>query len=40
MKMSLNNSGDTITLLDKNGDKRDSFEYASSSEGVAIETSH
>lgn len=40
MPMSLNNSGDTITLLDGQGAKVDEFQYATSSEGLRLETGH
>lgn len=38
--MSLNNSGDEITLLDQSLGERDRFSYSSSSEGVKITTGH
>jgi hypothetical protein len=38
--MSLNNFGDTITLLDAEGAERDRFEYGPTEEGVEIETGH
>ncbi len=40
MRMSLNNSGDEIVLLDAGNVVRDSFQYASSSEGAVITTGH
>ena len=39
-RMSLNNSGDEIWLIDAMGVERDSFEYSSSAEGVIINTGH
>ena len=38
--MSLNNSGDEITLLDQSSAEHDRFAYATSSEGVRITTGH
>jgi len=38
--MSLNNTGDEITLLDAANVVRDRFDYSSSSEGVVINTGH
>lgn len=40
MKMSLNNSGDKITLIDAGNLARDSFQYTSSLEGAVIPTGH
>jgi hypothetical protein len=40
MPMTLNNSGDEITLLDVGGVVRDKFEYTSSAENVLIQTGH
>ena len=39
-RMSLNNSGDEIWLLDATGFERDRFEYSGSEEGVVIDTEH
>jgi competence protein ComEC len=38
--MSLNNAGDEVVLLDAADGELDRFEYAASTEGVAIQTSH
>ena len=40
MPMSLNNGGDTITLIDADNVERDRFQYQGSSEGVPIPTGH
>ena len=38
--LSLNNDGDTVTLLGPNNEVIDSFNYADSSEGQVIQTGH
>jgi len=40
MAMSLNNNGDTISLIDDTGQLRDQFQYHQSQENIAIPTGH
>ncbi|MGD2063759.1 MAG: lamin tail domain-containing protein, partial [Nitrospirota bacterium] len=40
MPMSLNNTGDTIVLLDAANQEQDRFEYSATQPGALIETGH